>query len=617
MNDRRHVRRCWWWLPVLTTIALLWVPSGALAGESAHWHGPVHLGHDRAGIPTSISCATPTACRAVDSQGNATTYDGAWWSPVHDVDGHFGPLAALSCPTTEFCASVGGRRAVTRTAAGWTRLHILPIQRMFAVSCASRHFCLALGALGFAIRYSDTHWAHHHIGAPPHLAALSCVSRTFCLAVTGTGAAYRYDGHRWRHAGEVPAIGSRWSISCATPTFCMVANGTQQVARYHGSGRWTSTRVADGFVPDAVACHGRHFCLAVATAGGVAAAFDGSWATPVVFHEYGEGPTPTSPDRVSCAGGGRCLVVDALGGAFGLDHVWSDVASYPTDRTPAPAVSCLISHICLALDAVGGSWRLSHARHGWVRKHLPDSGSLPPAPRFAAVSCASRKFCVAIDAHEQALTWNGEAWYALHTLPPGRWSDLACAKPRFCMAVDADGEGASFVLTTDGATWTDAGAVTLSHVGALDCATAGQCWAGGESGDVSRYDEGTGWSVPQTIATSFDGDGHDRLSWMSCWSLSCAVHDEFGNVYRTTDPDTWGAPEHVAGLGPMSCPSTSICTAVDARRTGDVRRFRADAWRDPVRIVPVGYSSTITGLSCPTTRFCVAVDTNGNAFVRR
>ena len=396
----------------------------------------------------------------------------------------------------------------------------------------------------------------------------------------------------------------------------MVVNGTQQVARYHGKARWTGTRIAKGFVPDAIACHSKTFCLAVATAGGVAATFRGSWGTPVVFHEYDEGPTPTEPDRVSCAGRGHCLVVDALAGAFAFDHGWTDEASYPPDRTPVLAVSCLVSHICLALDAAGGSWRLSHARHAWVRKHLPDAGPTPPVPQFAALSCASRKLCVAIDSHEQAMTWNGNAWFSLHTLPPGRWSNLACVKPSFCMAIDGDGEGASSVLTTDGTTWSDAGVVTLSHVGALDCVSASRCWAGGDTGDVSRYD-GVSWTMPQTIATSFDGDGHAQLSWMSCQGLFCAVHDPFGNVYRLTDPDTWGAPEHVAGLGPMSCASASICTAIDTRRTGDVRRFHAGAWDAADPVVPVGYSSTITGLSCPTEDYCVAVDTNGNAFVRR
>ena len=614
MHDLRHAR-LWWWLPVLMTVALLVAP-GASAAEGSHWSGPVHLGGDRAGVPTGLSCAAPTACRAVDSQGNATTYDGSSWSAVHNVDDHFGSLAAISCPTAKFCAAVGGRRAVTRTTDGWGHLHVVPIQRMFAVSCSSRHFCLALGATGFAIRYSGTHWAHHHIGAPPHLTSLSCVSHTFCMALTETGAAYRYDGHVWRHAGEVPAIGSRWSIACFTRAFCMVASGTQQVSRYHGHSHWTGTRVALGFVPDAMACTSTTFCLAVATAGGVAATFDGSWSTPAVFHDYDEGPTPTEPDRVSCAARGRCLVLDGLGGVFALGQGWNDGASYPADRTPTPAVSCLPSHLCLSLDGARGSWRLSHARHGWVRKHLPDSGSPPPVPRLAAVSCASRKFCVAVDSHEQAMTWNGNAWFLLHTLPPGRWSNLACVKPSFCMAIDSSGDAVSHVLTTDGTTWTDAGTVALAHVAALDCIAAGHCWAGGESGDVSSHD-GTGWTVPLTIATSFDGEGHDRFSWMSCEGELCAVHDEFGNVYRLDSPDAWSAPEHVAGLGPMSCASASVCTAVDARRTGDVRRFRAAAWRAPSRIVPAGYSSTITGLSCPTAHFCVAVDTNGNVFVRR
>ena len=193
MTDRRFGRLILR-VPLLVVLALMWAPIGASASEGSHWSGPIHLpGGDRAGVPTSVSCASPTACRAVDSQGNASTYDGSTWSPVHDVVGHYGSLASVSCPTAEFCAAVGGRRAVTRTADGWGRLHVLPIQRMFAVSCASRHFCLALGAPGFADPVRRQALGGDHIGTPAHLTSVSCVSRTFCLACRD-GDAYRYDG---------------------------------------------------------------------------------------------------------------------------------------------------------------------------------------------------------------------------------------------------------------------------------------------------------------------------------------------------------------------------------------------------------------------------------------
>lgn len=105
--------------------------SASVASEEAHWAGPVHLGPDRPGIPTSLSCATPTRCRVVDSLGNAATYDGNAWTPVHCVGvdgrhpaalhryddgwggarrfvprGYTSEVTGLSCPTVERCVVV-------------------------------------------------------------------------------------------------------------------------------------------------------------------------------------------------------------------------------------------------------------------------------------------------------------------------------------------------------------------------------------------------------------------------------------------------------------------------------------------------------------------------------
>ncbi len=612
---RRALRRrlVWGAMAMATAVALV-AAGAAVAGERAHWSGPAHLGPDRPGVPMAVSCATPTRCRAVDSLGNAATYDGAGWSPIRDADDHWGPLRAVSCPTSRFCVSVGGRRAVVRTAEGWGRLRVLPAQRLFAVSCASRTFCLAISDTGFAVRYADTRWAEHRISAPRDALAVSCSSRRFCLALTATGDAYRYDGTVWRRAGEVPVGANGASVSCVSASFCMVATGSGLLAHYHGGAHWTTRRIGLGFVPDAVSCTSTAFCLAVATPGGAAASFDGSWHSPVVFHDYGEGRTPQTPDRLSCSSPGRCLVVDEIGNTFELRGGWHDVASYPEDRTPAPVVSCPGRGFCMALDALGRAWALEQG--SWVRTLSRVPGPVVGRPlRFAAVSCASRGFCAAIEADARIRTWDGTGWSDPEQLPSGRWSNLACVTASYCVAVEGSADSVSRVLVYGGDTWADAGTAPLGLVGALDCPAVGECWAGGGSGDVSRY-EGEGWSTPEHIVDATDGDGLNRLSWMSCPSAGwCAVHDQYGAAY-TWDGVSWSDPDPVGRLGPMSCAAVSTCVAIDGRHTGGLHRY-ADGWGGRQRFAPAGYSSTVTGLSCPSATRCVAVDDNGNAFVRR
>jgi hypothetical protein len=547
----------------------------------------------------------------VDSLGNAATYDGEGWSPVHDVDDHFGPLAAISCPTPTFCATVGGGRAVTRTVHGWGPLRVLPVRRLHAVSCASRAFCLAVSKNGFAIRY-DARWAGRRIPAPDHLVELSCSSRTFCLALTETGDAYRYDGNVWRPAGAIPAGANEMSVACASSSFCMAATGTGLLARYHGGMRWTTHRIAQGFVPNVISCSGSSFCLAVATPGGVAARYNGSWHRPAVFHDYGEGRTPQTADRVSCAAAGRCLVVDEIGNSFELRGGWHDVAPYPGDRTAAPVVSCSgAPRFCLVTDGFGHVWR--RADGVWERLALPIGQVSDP---HAGLACRQGS-CHLIDSRSRAWSWDGQAWSGPSRLPDGRWTNLACATADRCVAVEATGEGASRVQVLTRDTWSDGGVVALGQVAALDCARNQECWAGGATGTVSHWAPGEGWTEPLTIVAATDGDGLNPLSSMSCpAAYYCAVHDSYGATYVQAF-SVWSAALPSPDLGPINCPSPGACWGVVADTPGPVRRFNGSQWGAGGRFTPHGYVGTVTSLDCATPTYCLAVDSNGNAFVRR
>jgi hypothetical protein len=82
----------------------------------------------------------------------------------------------------------------------------------------------------------------------------------------------------------------------------------------------------------------------------------------------------------------------------------------------------------------------------------------------------------------------------------------------------------------------------------------------------------------------------------------------------TVPPPTWSAPHWVSGMHEIvsvSCPSTSLCVAVDD--DGDVMTSTnpaggASAWT----VADIDGTDQINSLSCPSTSLCVAVDTVGN-----
>jgi hypothetical protein len=120
------------------------------------------------------------------------------------------------------------------------------------------------------------------------------------------------------------------------------------------------------------------------------------------------------------------------------------------------------------------------------------------------------------------------------------------------------------------------------------------------------------WSAPATI------DGSNNLLGVSCPSTSlCVAVDGNGNVVTSTDPAGGGGwtVANVDGANEfdgVSCPSTSLCVAVDAHGnvvTSTNPTGGAVAWSAPTAI---DGSNKLWAVSCPSTSLCVAVDAYGN-----
>jgi hypothetical protein len=118
------------------------------------------------------------------------------------------------------------------------------------------------------------------------------------------------------------------------------------------------------------------------------------------------------------------------------------------------------------------------------------------------------------------------------------------------------------------------------------------------------------------------------LSAVSCANLQlCVAGDGSGDVLSTRTPTKggWSAAAKVDSAGPItgiSCPTTTFCGAVDgvgAFVYSTTPTRGAKGWSHPVRIDPTmavggGYAG-LTSISCPSASLCVAVDAASSANV--
>jgi hypothetical protein len=122
-----------------------------------------------------------------------------------------------------------------------------------------------------------------------------------------------------------------------------------------------------------------------------------------------------------------------------------------------------------------------------------------------------------------------------------------------------------------------------------------------------------GWSGPVTI------DAGNSLSSVSCPSESlCVAVDRMGNALATAAPASPGAPWLKASidagqpLSSVSCASANLCVAVDrAGRAFTATNPLGGGWSERV----IDGATPLTGVSCPTESLCVAVDEAGNVLV--
>jgi hypothetical protein len=166
----------------------------------------------------------------------------------------------------------------------------------------------------------------------------------------------------------------------------------------------------------------------------------------------------------------------------------------------------------------------------------------------------------------------------------------------------------------------------------LDCPSAGLCVAADQVGGVITSTAPGSGAWAQALVFDNPSWNVETMQGLSCPSVNfCAgtavTFAGEDQVATTTDPSgtaAWSvtnlfeatAPgyELETGIGAISCPSASLCVAVDAQ--GDVITSTnptggGKAWT----LTTVDTQTGIDAISCPTTSLCVGVDNAGNVVV--
>ena len=273
-------------------------------------------------ILVSVAVLAATACATPRTSWVPTPVPdpGLPGPPAFDSEVPGPPLAHLidvSCTSRTFCMAVGAVGRADRSydslisrwdGRSWTNTHATDGAALFDVSCPSATFCVAAvmpgTPAGPSVRVWDgATWSNRTLpttSASPWLGAVDCPTTTWCVA-TGSDN-YEWDGSTWRLTSPGNPYSLRLRVSCAAPERCVSSLWafTSQVES-GPSGFWTGDGWGEptSFVPrtdPAVSCtpaDGR--CVGV----GIEYGEDGVLTTVTVT---GDGSSWTEADRTSLAG---------------------------------------------------------------------------------------------------------------------------------------------------------------------------------------------------------------------------------------------------------------------------------------------------------------------------
>jgi hypothetical protein len=348
---------------------------------------------------SSISCVSATSCVVADAHGNIATFDGTSWTngptpldPVSGTEG--GPYLALACSDSTFCAAVddGGNVWYDNFGTWTTSARQLIDNAALSLSCVSQSFCMAVDTNGDYLTFDGSTWTAPAPTIPYeiHLDSVSCVSADFCIATDYAGQTLAYNGSGWSASGSF-GNGSSAQVSCTSATFCLAVGGTEAMT------------------------------------------FDGTqWSAPMPVSAVGL-------LTVSCSSPKFCAAFDNGGNAYTFNGaIWNDEPSIvsPSGNNLVPSVSCPSDGFCVAVDAAGdgityegGGWNV-HSGVDTVHGYLTG---------LDAISCSSPTFCVGVGYLGSSVDFDGSVWTMGQTSGSDTTNTVSCPTTTFCQTAETNG----------------------------------------------------------------------------------------------------------------------------------------------------------------------------------
>ena len=537
---------------------------------------------------TALTCLSASTCLVIDGVGGLSTTTDATsatptWTLVTIDAGQ--QLLDLSCPSATLCVAVDGAgQALTSTnptggAGAWSAPATVDSTGLPGLACPTTTLCLALDYSNNLISTTDPTagvWSSPEPVPVQSASALDCPTTALCVAVDSLGEA----------------------VTSLTPT---VASS------------WTARSISNSGQLFDVACPSENRCVAVDAAGEVLTTTTptGSWSTS---------PSVTGSGAllaVTCLSTSSCLATGEDNNAYAFDV--STPGAPTSSSLPlsfATELACS-GATCTAADTSGAASVSTDFGATW--------GAAVPATSLAhnglaSIVCPSLTTCLASDnAGQLTATKDSGSTWSTPFAPPLSSPVIACATATACLAADFNGQAISTADPASG-TWS-APAPTGLSISLLQCPSLSLCVGVGQDSNDGQlksvvssnaFDSSPAWSAPTTLVTTV-GTGARA---MSCPSTAlCLVGDSDGNVEKTTSPATnaWSSPAAVGPAGEIAAVSCASATSCDVVKQGELfTSSNASTWT-PQGTLPVGPQ---TGqLSCPTTTLCVAVDGAGRVAV--
>jgi hypothetical protein len=255
-------------------------------------------------------------------------------------------------------------------------------------------------------------------------------------------------------------------VSCPSRSLCVAVDDTGNALSTtrpaSATAAWQSTPIRAGLALDEVSCSAPGFCAAVGVGSFVATSSRPTGAaaawTPTdlqLSSDGGDGPHPDELLTVGCASASLCVAATFSSEsnlAVSLDPgattpVWTPTtAGDPRGGDLFQAISCPSRRLCVAAGSFGQVATSTDAGRRWRFAYLLSprdrNGSL--TPRIEDVSCPTTTFCAAVDRASHVVTTSNpaggaRAWHRIRLGSRHALTAVSCASASLCAAIDRRG----------------------------------------------------------------------------------------------------------------------------------------------------------------------------------